>query len=114
MRADIDRAVEAAERRDFDASYWQTQQDGFCDESEPEDDLCPGCAESVTHPLYRDRYADDVRRIGQPYTGWHNACAEDEEQAKAALVKERDAILAFLPSMRQARFLARLSEVANG
>lgn len=42
-------------------------------------ELCPGCGESVTHPLYPDCYADDVRLIGQPHTGWHNICACEME-----------------------------------
>lgn len=86
---DIDRAVELhtewCHRESMASPYREPRQ--------PE--RCPGCGESVEHPKYRDHYADDVRKIGEPLMGWHNECASEMEA-------ERDAVLEMLPSRRVA------------
>lgn len=41
--------------------------------------ICPGCEQSVTSTLCRYSYAEGVRQIGQPLTGWHEACAVAKE-----------------------------------
>ena len=64
--------------RDEDGNV-RPREEFYIGHRERKPELCPGCGESVDHPLYPDCYADDVRLIGQPHTGWHNVCAEEVE-----------------------------------
>jgi hypothetical protein len=108
--ANIDRAAEFPTRRNF-LAFTEGRNHPLPADYEPEPENCPGCGESVDHPLHPDNYVDNVHRIGHPFAGWHHACAEFAVEDRRAIAAERDAVLAMMPSMREARTMAKWSDV---